>query len=268
MLKAIARAVARPMISFLRKPNVRYAYLPKLREVISYDRKETMLHTCLEYVQGVNVTGDYVEFGVFKGRSMIAAYHLSRLFPGLSNMRFYGFDSFEGFPSLPQNEVESQAFPPGWLRCDLKELRRDLENANVDMNKVTLIPGWFADTLTDATKQRLPIHSAAVVNVDCDIFESTVLALDFIESYLVDGSIVIFDDWYCFGNRSEMGEQKAFREWLDRHRYLTATPYKEFGWDGKSFIINQLSSRPASRDHTATGQPDWRIDSTHRLPRL
>jgi hypothetical protein len=96
-LKAIAHAVARPIINFLRKPRIRYRYLPKLREVIFYDRKETMLHTCLEYVDLTNVKEDYVEFGVFRGRSMIAAYHLSRLFPNLSEMRFYGFDSFEDF---------------------------------------------------------------------------------------------------------------------------------------------------------------------------
>jgi O-methyltransferase len=259
-LNAIARFVAPRIINFLRKPSVRYRYLPKLTDVISYDRKEMMLHTCFEYASLGEVKGDYVEFGIWQGRSMIAAYHLSRRFRELSNMRFYGFDSFEGIPPLTKNKSEAHEFPPGSFRAGLEEVQHNLRNAKVDMGRVTLIPGWYAETLNDKTKQRLPLRAAAVVNVDCDVFESTVPVLDFIEPYLVDGSIVIFDDWYCFRNREELGQQRAFSEWLDRNRHIKATSYKQFGWDGKSFIINRLSSRQSPRVlSAATANPDSQV---------
>jgi O-methyltransferase len=262
-LNAIARVIARQTINFLRKPSVRYKYLPKLRDVISYDRKETMLHTCLEYVDSAAVKGDYVEFGTWQGRSIIAAYHLSRLFPSLSEMSFYGFDSFEGIPSLTINKSEGREFPPGSFRAGLEEVRRNLTNAKVDMKRMRLVPGLYADTLNQKTSERLPLKVASVVNVDCDVYESTVPVLDFIEPYLVDGTIIIFDDWYCFKNRAELGQQKAFREWQERNRNLKVTPYKEFGWDGKSFIINRLSSRQIQRASTAvTPNADMRLTST------
>jgi hypothetical protein len=59
-IKAIARIVERRLVNYLRQPNVRYQYLTRLGEVICYDRKETMLHTCLEYVDIARVARDYV----------------------------------------------------------------------------------------------------------------------------------------------------------------------------------------------------------------
>jgi PAS domain S-box-containing protein len=173
---------------------------------------------------------------------MIAAYHLSRRFDSLSEMRFYGFDSFQGIPTLTVNTSEAKEFPPGTFSASLAQVRRNLVEADVDMNRVELIPGWYSDTLNQETRTRLPLRAAAVVTVDCDVFESTVSVLDFVEPYLTDGSIVIFDDWYCFTNRDDLGEQKALREWLGRNHHLRATPYKEFGWDGKAFIVNRNTS--------------------------
>jgi hypothetical protein len=179
---------------------------------------------------------------MWKGGSMIAAYHLANRFDSLRDMRFYGFDSFQGIPSLTTNQSEADEFPPGMFAAGLDEVRQNLIRAKVDMSRVELIPGWYADTLNVATQQRLPLRAAAVVNVDCDVYESTVAVLAFIEPYLLNGSVLIFDDWYCFANRSDLGEQRAFSEWLALNQHLRATPYKEFGWDGKAFIINRLAA--------------------------
>jgi len=240
-LRTILQLVAGPIIRFLMKPTVRYRYLPRLQELLQCSRKEAMLATCLEYAECAEVRGDYLEFGMWKGGSMIAAYHLSRRSGSLSGMRFYGFDSFAGIPSLKVNKGEGKAFPPGSFAAGLVEVRRNLSAASVDMGRIELIPGWYSETLTPQTAERLGLRAAAIVNVDCDVYESTVPVLAFVEPYLVDGSIIIFDDWYCFANREKLGEQKAFAEWLERRPYLKATPYKEFGWDGKAFIINRRS---------------------------
>jgi O-methyltransferase len=224
------------------KAPIRYRYLPRLHELTTYNRKEEILSTCLEYAHLAEVKGDYLEFGMWKGGSMIAAYHLSKRFGSLSDMRFYGFDSFEGIPSLTVNKHEAKEFPPGAFSAGHDEVRRNLIAAKVEMSRVELIHGWYSDTLNQSTRQRLPVRAAAIVNVDCDVYESTVPVLQFIQPYLVDGSVIIFDDWYCFANRAELGEQKAFTEWLKSNPHLKATPYKEFGWDGKAFIINRRSA--------------------------
>jgi hypothetical protein len=241
-LRRLIKFIVRGIINYLKKPSVRYQYLPKLYEVTRYTRKEEMLAICLEYTHLANVKGDYLEFGIWKGGSMIAAYHLSKHFESHSGMQFYGFDSFQGIPAVKLNKSEVKYFPPGAFSAGLTEVRRNLMDGGVDMNRVELIPGWYSDTLNQQTKEKLSLQAAAIVNVDCDVYESTVSVLAFVEPYLADGSIIIFDDWYCFANREEFGEQRAFKEWLERHRHLKATPYKEYGWDGKAFIINRLST--------------------------
>ena len=66
------------------------------------------------------------------------------------------------------------------------------------MNRVKIIPGWYSEVLNENTKKKLQIKKAAIVYVDCDLYESTVPVLDFITDYPVDGSILIFDDWNSF----------------------------------------------------------------------
>lgn len=242
-MNGVVHRVADRVIDFLLKPKIRYKYLPRVDEALSFNRKERMLWTCFEYAAMANVHGDYLEFGLWKGGSLIAAYHISQRFEGLSQMRFYGFDSFEGIPILNKNKSEAEVFPPGMFQSGgVEQVKRNLSEAKVDLTRIELIAGWYAGTLNRTTREKLSLRHAAVVNVDCDVYESTIPVLDFIEPHLVDGSIIIFDDWYCFRNRSEQGQQKAFSEWLDLNRGIRATPYKEFGWDGKAFIINRSPS--------------------------
>ena len=84
--------------------------------------------------------------------------------------------------------------------------------------KIKLVKGWFNETLTEKTKTELEIKSAAIVYIDCDYYESTVPCLEFVTDLLVDGSILIFDDWWIFKGRSDKGEQRAFNEWQEKHK--------------------------------------------------
>lgn len=60
---------------------------------------EMVLRNSMTYVHGCEVEGDYLEFGVFWRNTFLAAYHNAQRF-GLKDMRFYGFDSFEGLPAI------------------------------------------------------------------------------------------------------------------------------------------------------------------------
>lgn len=73
--------------------------------------------------------------------------------------------------------------------------------------------------------------------IDCDYYESTVPALEFVtDLLLVDGSILIFDDWWVFGGRRERGEQRAFHEWRERHGIETAEFIRS---TAMSFIVHR-----------------------------
>jgi hypothetical protein len=108
----------------------------------------------------------------------------------------------------------------------------------VDLSRVKLVPGWYDKTLNDKTKRELQIKKAAVVWVDCDLYESTVPVLDFITDYVQSGTIILFDDWYCFKADPNRGECRAFNEWLARNPTIRAFEYKKFEAAGNSFILN------------------------------
>src|SRR5687768_4046277 len=58
------------------------------------------VHKSLEYALAKGVSGDYLEFGVFKGASLLYAQQRADELK-LGAMRFIGFDSFEGLPDEP-----------------------------------------------------------------------------------------------------------------------------------------------------------------------
>jgi len=62
--------------------------------------------------------------------------------------------------------------------------------------------------------------------------------MNFVTVYLQDGTVLIFDDWFCFRGNPNKGEQKAFREWLERHHSIKVTQFHKFGWGGNSFIVS------------------------------
>lgn len=196
-------------------------------------------------IQLVNQTpGDYLEFGVFRGARLTQAYKTAcflaryvnaRKDPYLAKMsaknmeamRFFGFDSFEGLPKASAIDVaegQEEWIGEGGFAAGLEEVKGLLPKDGVESGRIKLVPGWFNDTLHDATKRQLELTTASIVYIDCDYYESAVPALEFVTDLLVDGSILIFDDWFLFRGRSDRGEQRAFYEWRERHKINT----KEF----------------------------------------
>jgi hypothetical protein len=238
MLKSILRLVPDPIHQALRKPSFRYSsHFMALQNLLAYNPRETMLKTALDFVAYSAMEGDYLEFGVFRGDTFSAAFHLAQT-AGLGAMRFYAFDSFAGLPAVAGHDAAGfRHFSEGEFACDVGTFEANLREKEVDGARVTTIPGFFDRSLNAETRARLPLDKAAVVWVDCDLYESTVPVLDFITGYLQEGTVLIFDDWFCFRSHPERGEQRAFREWMERNPRLRATPYHSFGWHGHSFLM-------------------------------
>lgn len=83
---------------------------------------------------------------------------------------------------------------------------------------------------------------AAIVNIDCDLYESARVVLRFIESLLTEGTVLIFDDWYTFRGNPNLGEQRAFREWTATLTDWIFTEYQKEGPWRNSFIANRRVS--------------------------
>lgn len=217
------------------------------------DHKEEILRILMQAVKWWRLPpGDYLEFGVYEGRSFISAYRQARLFD--LDMHFYAFDSFQGLPEVRGSDGEYLRLRQGDYACDEESFREALEDHEVDLNDVTIVSGFYDRTLTEETKKSLPIRRAAIVWIDCDIYESTKRALDFVTDYVTTGSIIAFDDWFLFGADPNAGEMRAAREWLERNRHIRLVEYKGFGLFGLSFIVQiQGGPRPEEESRSPTG---------------
>lgn len=165
------------------------------------------------------ITGkfDYLEFGVARGTSMIMAYHLSKKH-GLNDGRFFAFDSFQGLPNS-----EKDVFSKGDMAYPQEEFKLFCKKAGVDVSKISTIPGYYESSLKDDLIKEYALGSrACVVHVDCDLYTSTKEVLSFLEKFIPDKSVIIFDDWFNFEHLPDQenhGEQKAFNEWSLKDKF-------------------------------------------------
>jgi O-methyltransferase len=184
------------------------------------------------------VRGDYFEFGVYRGSTLAYAERLARRHLLPSSMRLFGFDSFRGLPSPTGVEGATGEFLEGDFACALPEVRENLDRRGVDWSRVHLVEGWFDETLNDELKAKLRPAPVAVALIDCDLYRSARSALEFLGDLLQQGSILLFDDWDCFGGRDHMGERRAFAEFLQASTRFDAEPWIRFGRRGQGFVIH------------------------------
>jgi len=209
---------------------------------LGVDEFGSIMLKVFEYASEMKLEGDYLEFGCFGGYTMTWAYKASKTF-GMKDIKFYGFDSFEGLPEIKGVDAEYPEFKKGEFSTTEKQFYKDLKRGGVDISRVQTIPGWYDHTLNEELQNKLLVKEASVILIDCDLYSSSVPVLEFITKYLVDGTVILFDDWNCFRSSPEHGEQKAVREWLERHKDITMTKYLPFEAFGQSFIVHRKTDR-------------------------
>jgi hypothetical protein len=155
------------------------------------------------------VTGErpvYLEFGVFKGRSMRWwSHHLPHV-----AAKLIGFDSFEGLPEDWRPDYDAGAFATGGP-------------PNIDDERVSFVVGWFDDTLE---KFQMPEHDQLIINIDCDLYSSTDTVLNWVEPHLKAGTLIYFDE---FSDRDH--EMRAFNELSSRSSH----EFRPLGYAGGGF---------------------------------
>lgn len=136
-----------------------------------------------------------IECGVYFGKSI-------KLLATELRQPIYGFDSFEGLPEdWKENEPKGSYSTKGKL-------------PPVPEN-VTLIKGWFEDTLPAfMAQQTTPI---SILHVDCDLYSSTKTVLESCRPALQAGSIIVFDDLLGYPGW-EQHEWRAFIEFVTAHQ--------------------------------------------------
>lgn len=145
----------------------------------------------------------YLEFGVFQGET-IRFWAQQLKHPAA---RLHGFDSFEGLPEAWDDK------PQGFFSTEGRVPR-------VDDPRVQLFAGWFDEVLRRYT---VPSHQVLVINMDADLYSSTITVLRFLRPWIRQGTYIYFDEMYALEH-----EPRAFHEFMEetglRFRVVCADP--------------------------------------------
>lgn len=177
------------------------------------------------------VKGSIVECGVFRGFSLMSWAKLSSILePENLTRRIYGFDSFNGFPSVSSNDRSGSGIAEvGDFQTssydELIELLRvyDQDRFLGHIPKVQLIRGDASKTIPEFVQQNRHLL-VSLLFIDLDLYEPTKAALEHILPRMPKGSIVAFDE---LDNPIWPGETEALLEKMQLNRLRI----QRFDWD-------------------------------------
>lgn len=149
---------------------------------------------CIRRVIADGVPGDVMETGIWRGgcgifmRAALEAY-------GDRDRRVWLADSFEGLPppspaEYPADEGDPHATLKPYLGVSLETVKQNFELFEMLDERVHFLTGWFRDTLPAA-----PVERIAVLRLDGDMYESTIVALSSLYPRVSAGGFIIIDDY-------------------------------------------------------------------------
>lgn len=156
-------------------------------------RRLTHLGGCAARALHEGVRGDFIEAGVWRGgasllmRAVLAAH-------GDASRVVWLADSFEGLPRPRLWRYPKDHGSVLWrhreLAVPLDVVKQNFHRYGLLDRQVRFLPGWFSDTLATA-----PIERIALLRLDGDMYESTIVALTSLYARVSAGGFVIVDDY-------------------------------------------------------------------------
>jgi hypothetical protein len=224
-------------------------YDPKRAEMV---HREAVLR-CLEYVSIAGVVGDVLEFGVLAGWSSRIFCESIRTLMSPADMHL--FDSFDGLPDYT-SDIDIKSYEIAGRNIWSDKMRfsdhfqkdlgstidvhvRDRLSDIISPQRINVYRGFYSDSL------KKPLHvKAAIVHIDCDLYQSTVEVLWALHNYNVfqDGCILMFDDWNCNKASPNYGERRAFQEYLEQQNQYTSSPFFTYGFNGAAFFLHDRNA--------------------------
>jgi len=107
------------------------------------------------------------------------------------------------------------------------------------------VPGFYSESLVPDAAGPRPT-SIAFAYIDCDLYSSTVDVLRYLDGHLRNGTILAFDDYFCFSETNPAGERVAAEEFFAQHATWQLVPFLRYGFAGMSFVVEARSSMPSA----------------------
>ncbi|KGG02838.1 methyltransferase [Prochlorococcus marinus str. MIT 9321] len=200
-----------------------------------YAIKKAFYLSCIE-----DIEGDYLEFGVFEGSSFSHAmrcYLSKKIYMPLKEkkiIRFFGFDSFEGFGQLTEDD-KHPFYIDEQFKTSYEFVERKIKTvSNKNSIEAHLIKGFLNETLKNGP-QKYNIKKARIIFIDLDLYEPSLEALFFCQNLFQEGTILILDDFFSYKGSLNKGVAKAFENFKNQTKFK----FREivsYGMGGKVFI--------------------------------
>jgi hypothetical protein len=194
------------------------------------------------YITATDQTyGSYMEFGVFTGSSFNFAMKINKQIEkifGKANCEFIGFDSFQGFGKINEDD-RHHFYKDETFSVNVEKVLKNIKKS-AKGQQMRIIKGFFHETIKDKTTQDLNIDKARVVLIDCDLKESTRLALEFIRPSIQEGTIILFDDYIWFKGSKKKGEYSAFNDFKNKYPEILFRRVFDYGYGSRAFIAHKV----------------------------
>lgn len=173
----------------------------------------------IKYVARNNIDGDFVEAGVWRGGNLIIYNELKKKF--LLNNKIFAYDTFEGMPLPSKYDIKWNGITAfdryklksnDWCKCSLEDVKKNILSISKDLDDIKFIKGLVENTLL--VEDNLP-KKISILRLDTDFYESTKIELEILYPRLVNGGVLIIDD---YGNWK--GCKKAVDNYFQNKAFL------------------------------------------------
>ncbi|HWV71135.1 MAG TPA: TylF/MycF/NovP-related O-methyltransferase [Pseudosphingobacterium sp.] len=161
------------------------------------------LCAAVNYLTRNNIKGDFVECGVWRGGSTMAAID-TLMKAGDISREIYLYDTFEGmseptehdkaFTGLTAGEMlqadNKQIVASNWCYSALEEVEKNINSLDYPVSQIRYVKGKVEDTIPQTVPQKI-----ALLRLDTDWYESTAHELKYLYPLLAPGGIIIIDDY-------------------------------------------------------------------------
>jgi O-methyltransferase len=207
------------------------AFQPEVREngfdwpvrahtMIGVKRLRNIL-SCAESILENGVKGDFMETGVWRGGATIFMRAILEAYAEPSRSVWVA-DSFAGLP-----EPDAQSYPADAndrlytetsLAVSLAEVQENFSRYGLLDERVRFVPGWFRETLSAC-----PVEKLALLRLDGDMYESTIVALEALYPKLSVGGFVIIDDYALPACKQAVDDYRAQHDIRDQMQSIDWT---------------------------------------------
>jgi len=153
------------------------------------------------FKMSMNVPGDIVECGVFKGVGMMYWRKLIEIFAPGSNRSIIGFDTYEGYSNtccdFEQKEKEKFMAEANYKNTNVVELKEFFISNNLG-ERIDFIVGDIIETSSQYVKNN-PGFRIALLHLDFDTYEGTKAALDAFFPVVSRGGVIVLDEYAIRG---------------------------------------------------------------------